>query len=265
MILPVDESVLRSIAFALVFVMMALLQWFFPKRRLECSIAARWFTNISIGVIAALCLRIFLPILAVGMAQLVDERGWGLLHIAPLPMWLKFIIAIVLLDMLIYWQHVASHKFRFLWAFHKVHHCDRDLDVTTGIRFHPVEIILSMAYKILCVMALGASPYAVITFELLLNACSLFNHTNLNIPARLEHFLRYFIVTPDMHRIHHSTISGETNSNYGFSMSFWDRLFLSYVEYPKFGHKNMCIGLSEYQGKGPTSLGWSMLLPFHKK
>jgi sterol desaturase/sphingolipid hydroxylase (fatty acid hydroxylase superfamily) len=168
---------------------------------------------------------------------------------------------IIILDMLIYWQHVAFHHIPALWALHKVHHADRDIDVTTGARFHPAEIVVSMVYKMALVVILGAPVIAVIIFELVLNGCAMFNHSNLKLPARLDRILRRVIVTPDMHRVHHSARVSETNSNYGFSLSIWDRLFGSYIAQPEQGHEGMTIGLEEYQTPGPASLLWSLCLP----
>ena len=177
-------------------------------------------------------------------------------------MWAELILAVIILDGVIYLQHVLSHRIPVLWAFHKVHHTDRDLDVTSALRFHPIEILFSMAYKIIWVIALGPSVAAVIIFEVLLNGSAMFNHANLRLPLWLDKALRSVIVTPDMHRVHHSVIESETNSNYGFCLSLWDRLFRTYTPQPREGHDGMSLGLNEHQDKGPNSLSWSLALPF---
>ena len=170
----------------------------------------------------------------------------------------------ILLDMLIYWQHVASHHVPLIWRFHKVHHTDRDIDVTTGFRFHPFEILFSMGYKMLCVWLLGAPVLAVLIFEILLNACAMFNHSNTYLPDGADRMLRRFLVTPDMHRVHHSVEVSETNSNYGFALSCWDRWFGSYVNQPRAGHDEMTVGLSAHQTNQTSALRWLLWLPFRR-
>ena len=202
------------------------------------------------------------PVLAVAMAEIAAARGWGLLNLVDLPLWLEFVIAVAVLDMLIYAQHVATHKTPILWRLHQVHHADRDIDVTTGARFHPVEIVLSMGYKLLCVIALGPSALAVFVFEVLLNASAMFNHANVRLPLSVDRVMRSVIVTPDMHRVHHSIVRNETDSNYGFFLSIWDRLFGTYIAQPRDGHDGMTIGLKEYQTPKPANLFWCLWLPF---
>ncbi|MDY7098154.1 MAG: sterol desaturase family protein, partial [Pseudomonadota bacterium] len=191
-------------------------------------------------------------------------RGWGLLNLVALPFWVEVLIAIVLLDFAVWAQHVASHKIPILWRFHKVHHADRDIDVTTGARFHPVEILLSMLYKLACVIVLGPAAVAVFLFEVILNASAMFNHSNVRLPARFDALLRSLIVTPDMHRVHHSAIQRETDSNYGFFLSLWDKVFGVHIAQPELGHDRMVIGLDEYQDDAPSSLRWSLAEPFRK-
>ena len=198
------------------------------------------------------------------MAEITTANGWGILSWIDWPFWLEVAVAAVLLDMAIYWQHVASHKIPVLWRVHRVHHADRDIDATTGIRFHPVEIVLSMLYKFVVIIALGAPALGVFIFEVLLNGSAMFNHANLKLPAWLDRVLRTLIVTPDMHRVHHSVIHHETDSNYGFNLSIWDRLFGSYIDQPEKGHDGMTIGLNDYQTDNPSRLDWSLLLPFRK-
>lgn len=259
------ESTIRLSVFIGVLAVMAFLEAVFPRRQRVQKRSARWTTNLGLIVIDTIALRLALPIVAMGMAVIAETRGWGLLNQVSWPLWVELIIAIAVLDMLIYWQHVASHHIPLLWRLHKVHHADRDIDVTTGIRFHPIEIILSMVYKIVCIVLLGPAVAAVFLFEVILNACAMFNHANVRLPLWLDQFIRVFLVTPDMHRVHHSTIVKETNSNYGFSLSIWDRLFGSYIAQPREGHDGMTIGLAEYQDKGPSSLLWTLIIPFRRK
>lgn len=259
------ETGIRLGIFAGVLALMALLEAAFPKKQRAQGRGSRWITNLSLIVIDSVALRLALPIFAIGVSVIAADKGWGLLNLLAWPAWIEIIIAIVLLDMLIYWQHVASHRLPLLWRLHKVHHADRDIDVTTGVRFHPIEIIFSMLYKMVCIVILGPAVMAVLLFEVLLNACALFNHANLRLPRWLDLTLRIFIVTPDMHRVHHSVIEKETNSNYGFSLSLWDRIFGSYIAQPKGGHDDMTIGLSEHQNERPASLLWVLALPFQKK
>ena len=257
-----NESAIRFGVFTIVLAGMAVLETLFPRKARLQNRKARWVTNLGLIVIDTIALRLALPIVAMGAASMADARGWGLFNLIALPVWAEILFAVVLLDMLIYWQHVASHHIPLLWRLHKVHHADRDMDVTTGVRFHPAEIVLSMIYKIICIFLIGPAVVAVFLFEILLNACAMFNHANVRLPLWLDRPLRLFIVTPDMHRVHHSVRERETNSNYGFSLSLWDRLFGSYIAEPKDGHDAMSIGLSDYQTAGPSGLLWTLSLPF---
>ncbi|MEM7281012.1 MAG: sterol desaturase family protein [Pseudomonadota bacterium] len=256
------ENIIRLTFFAGVLLLMALLETLFPRRGRTQRRRSRWSTNLALIVIDTMALRLLVPIVAMGMAAIAAEKGWGLFNLVSLPSWVEIAFAVIALDFLIYVQHVASHKIPLLWRLHQVHHADRDIDVTTGVRFHPVEIVLSMFYKVVCVLLLGPAVAAVFLFEVLLNACALFNHSNVRLPLRLDHLLRSFLVTPDMHRVHHSAVPTETNSNYGFSLSIWDRLFKTYVAQPRHGHDDMTIGLTEYQNPRPSQLVWSLVLPF---
>ncbi len=260
-----NGSMIRFGVFAGLLVLLAIAEAAFPRRRRTQPRAARWFTNISLIVIDTLLLRLALPIVALGMASMAQARGWGLFNALDWPVWLEIVLAVALLDMAIYWQHVATHKIPILWRLHKVHHVDRDLDVTSGFRFHPLEIIVSMLFKLALVAALGPALIAVFIFEVLLNAGSMFSHANLRLPLGLDRVLRWAIVTPDMHRIHHSTIERETNSNYGFSTSLWDRIFRSYRDDPAKGHDAMTIGLDDYQDERPSQLLPSLLMPFARR
>ena len=262
----IGETEIRLAAFAGIFVVMALLELLIPKRKLGHSKGHRWFTNLSIGGIDSLVVRlmalIVIPLSAVYSAIWAESAGWGLLNWLGLPYWLNFVIAVMVLDLAIYGQHVASHKIPMLWQLHRVHHADVDFDVTTAIRFHPIEIALSMLWKIVVVIALGAPALAVVVFEIILNGCAMFNHSNIDLPKPLDRLLRTLLVTPDFHRVHHSVIRRETNSNYGFNLSIWDKLFGTYRPQPEKGHLGMTIGLSSYQSEAPTGLIWSLKFPF---
>ncbi len=256
------ESVTRISLFVGVLVVMAILEAVMPRKERAQSRPGRWFTNLTLVVVDTAALRLALPLLAIGVATYASERGWGLLSMVEWPFWVEVVLSVIILDMMIYWQHVAAHHLPPLWALHKVHHADRDIDVTTGLRFHPLEILFSMVYKMLCVLVLGPPALGVFIFEVLLNACAMFNHANFKIPVGVDKILRLFLVTPDMHRVHHSAIMRETNSNYGFSISLWDRIFGSYIDQPEKGHDGMTIGLEEYQTEKPANLLWCLVVPF---
>lgn len=256
------EVILRIGAFVSVFAVMAVLEIYMPRRPLTRSKAKRWLTNIGIVMLNTALLRITFPLLAVGIAWMAQMRGWGLFNLTDEPVWLEFILAIIALDLAIYLQHVAAHKIPILWRLHQVHHADPDIDLTTGARFHPIEIVVSMIYKMLVVIALGASPWAVIVFEVILNALAMFNHANFALPVKIDAIVRRMFVTPDFHRVHHSTIRHETDSNYGFNLSIWDRAFGTYIPQPEKGHDNMDIGLKAYRDDAPTTLLWCLKQPF---
>ena len=263
---------LRLTAFIGIFVLMALLELAMPRREPRTGKASRWFTNLMIAGINSLVIRLMAmtaaPIAAFAAALWAQSQGWGLLNwlngSPSWPGWGEVIFAMIVLDLAIYGQHVASHKIPLLWRLHKVHHTDVDFDVTTAVRFHPVEIALSMLWKIIVVVALGASPAAVLLFEVTLNGCAMFNHANIRLPLGLDRVVRMFIVTPDMHRVHHSIYVQEFNTNYGFNLSVWDRLFSTYTDQPRDGHTKMTIGQKSYLTDDPTHLGWSLRLPFMK-
>ncbi|MGI9406466.1 MAG: sterol desaturase family protein [Hyphomicrobiaceae bacterium] len=263
------EGLIRFSVFAGIFLVMALLELAIPKRRTHEAKSRRWLTNIMIAGIGAAIIRLMallaVPLAALAAAIYAESRGWGLFNLIALPDWIELIAAVVILDFGIYLQHVASHKIPILWRLHKVHHSDVDFDVTTAIRFHPVEIALSMLYKIVLVFLLGPSAIAVVSFEIVLNGCAMFNHANVALPRWLDAILRQILVTPDMHRVHHSVIRQETDSNYGFNLSFWDRIFGTYKAQPEKGHSGMTIGLPQYQDPRPTGFVWSVLLPFRSK
>jgi sterol desaturase/sphingolipid hydroxylase (fatty acid hydroxylase superfamily) len=261
-----SETAVRLGVFLAVFAVMALLEWWRPKRPLSRARARRWPTNIGIVVIDSLVVRamaaLAVPLVAVGAAVYAQSMGWGLLHALHWPAWIEFVITLAALDFALWLQHLASHKVPMLWRLHRMHHADVDIDVTTAIRFHPIEIALSMLWKIIWVVALGAPPLAVVAFEILLNGMAMFNHANLALPPGLDRVLRAIVVTPDMHRVHHSIERREHDSNYGFNLSLWDRLFSTYVDQPELGHDKMTIGLKEFQSEAPTRLGWCLRLPF---
>ena len=259
-----DQSTTRFVIFIFVLVIMAIAEEVSPKRERVLSKKKRWITNFSLIAVNIIVLRLLGPVSALAAAEYALDKNWGLLALSPIPLhfFFEIILAVMLLDLAIYGQHVASHKFPILWRFHKVHHADRDIDVTTGLRFHPIEIGLSMVYKCLVILLIGPIVMAVILFEILLNASAMFNHANFSISKELDQSLRKLIVTPDMHRVHHSDIQQETDSNYGFFLSIWDRLFGTYIAQPSKGHTEMTIGLAEYQNEKPATLLWSISEPF---
>lgn len=257
-----NEPVLRLSAFLGIFVLMALWELFAPRRPQTVSKPGRWVNNIGIVVVDTLVLRILFPTLAVGVALWAESNNWGLLNFLGAPAWLAIPVAFLALDLLIYVQHVVMHKVPVLWRLHMMHHTDLDLDVTSGARFHPVEIILSMLIKMAFVLLLGAPAVAVLIFEVVLNATAMFNHSNVRLPLGLDRVLRLILVTPDMHRVHHSVIRGETDSNYGFNLPWWDRIFRTYRDQPAEGHDGMTIGLPDYRDPGRLTLPKLLALPF---
>ncbi|MFK5996998.1 MAG: sterol desaturase family protein [Rhodobacterales bacterium] len=262
-----NEVLIRLSVFLGVFALLALAEVLLPRRKRAIKRSARWFTNLSLIVIDSFTIRlmaIVMPVMAVGAAADAHAHGWGLLAMVSWPGWVEVVIAMLILDLVIWAQHLITHKIPILWRLHQVHHADTDMDVTTAIRFHPIEIALSMLLKIAVVYALGPTAFAVILFEILLNGSAMFNHANIRLPQKLDRIVRLLIVTPDMHRVHHSDIRHEHDSNYGFSLSIWDRMFGTYVAQPKKGHDAMTIGLS-WQDKRPLNLGWNLLLPFRNK
>ncbi|MEM8645328.1 MAG: sterol desaturase family protein [Pseudomonadota bacterium] len=260
-----NEGLIRLSVFAGVFAVMAILELSMPRKERTEPVSRRWFTNIGIVVVDKLALRLLFPILAVGVAGYATTQGWGLFALMDLPFWFEVLICAVLLDLAIYGQHVASHKIPILWRVHQMHHADRDIDVTTGARFHPVEIILSMLYKFAVIILLGAPALAVFIFEVLLNGSAMFNHANWRMPLWLDKIVRWVFVTPDMHRVHHSIRHRETDSNYGFNLSVWDRMFGTYIDQPRDGHDGMTIGLKPYQNSKPSNILWCLALPFKAK
>ena len=257
------EPGLRLSAFFAVLGVMAGWELLAPRRALSVPRRLRWPSNLGIVVLNSLALRLLFPAAAVGMALFAQANGWGLFHRLGLPWWAALAAGLLLLDLAIYLQHVLFHAVPALWRLHRVHHADLDIDVTTGARFHPVEIVLSMLLKFAAVAALGVPPEGVLLFEVLLNATSMFNHANVRLPERLDRPLRAFVVTPDMHRVHHSLERDETNSNFGFNLSLWDRLFGTYRAQPRAGHEKMQIGIPEFRERADcAALPGMLALPF---
>lgn len=256
------EPGVRLAAFSGVLVLMLAWELLAPRRALANPRIVRWGNNLGIVVLNTVLLRLVFPAAAVGVALLAESRGWGVLAMLELPGWLAVLIAVLLLDLAIWAQHVIFHAVPALWRLHRMHHTDTDFDVTTGLRFHPIEILLSMLIKAAVIIVLGAPAVAVLIFEVLLNATSMFNHGNVRLPARLDRVLRWVVVTPDMHRVHHSWHPEETNSNYGFNLPWWDRLFRTYRAQPRDGHEGMTIGINLFREPGDLRLDRLLLQPF---
>ena len=246
-----------------VFAVMALWEWLAPRRALTVSKALRWTSNLGIVFLNTLLLRLLFGAAAVGVAQFARDQAWGLFNYFDMAFALTVVIAVVALDFAIYLQHVMFHAVPALWRLHRMHHADLDFDVTTGARFHPIEIILSMLIKFAIIIVLGAPVLAVVVFEVLLNATSMFNHSNVRIPRALDRALRWFVVTPEMHRVHHSIEDDETNSNFGFNLPWWDRLCGTYRDQPRAGHEAMTIGIRTFRDVAQCeSLPRMLLMPF---
>ncbi len=256
------EAAIRIGFFLGVFALLALWELLSPRRRPIMGRGIRWFSNLGIVVIDTLLLRFTFPLVAVGMAVLAEEWGWGLFNRFDAPYWLSLVISFVVLDFVIYLQHVMFHAVPLFWRLHMVHHADLDFDVTTGLRFHPFEILLSMGIKLATVVVLGPPALAVLIFEVVLNATSMFNHSNVRIPLKLDRVLRWLVVTPDMHRVHHSVEVNESNSNFGFNLPWWDRLCGTYTDQPAAGHEGMTIGLTQFRDASLQRLHRLLALPF---
>ncbi|MDG4561552.1 MAG: sterol desaturase family protein [Candidatus Competibacter sp.] len=257
-----NEPIIRLACFFAVLLAMMLWERRKPRRALSLPRARRWPANLGIIVVDSIVLRLVFPVLAVGAAELAAARGWGLFHGLNAPFWLALPASLLILDLAIYTQHVVFHKVAVLWRLHRMHHTDLDFDVTTALRFHPLEIVLSMLIKLAVVLILGAPPVAVMLFEVILNATAMFNHGNVGLPRRLDRVLRWILVTPDMHRIHHSIRPEETDSNFGFNLPWWDRLFGTYRDQPRDGHTGMRIGLEYFRDRRAIGLYALLLQPF---
>ena len=256
------EPVIRLSAFLGIFVVMALWETLAPRRKRLFSRLARWPHNIGIVVLNTVVLRLLFPTAAIGVALAAEANGWGLFNTFALPSLLVLVLSVVIMDFAIYLQHVLVHAVPALWRLHRMHHTDLDYDVTTGARFHPVEIVISMGLKLMVVGALGAPALAVLIFEVILNATAMFNHANVHLPEGLDRWLRLIVVTPDMHRVHHSVIPKETNSNFGFNLPWWDRLFGTYIPQPRAGHEGMTIGIEQFREGRDQRLDRMLIQPF---
>jgi sterol desaturase/sphingolipid hydroxylase (fatty acid hydroxylase superfamily) len=257
-----DEPGVRLVAFAGIFALMAAWEMLAPRRDQKLGRSTRWPSNIGIVVLDTVLVRLVFPTTAVGLALIAEAREWGLFHALDLPAWASVVLAVAALDFAIYLQHVLFHAVPALWRLHRMHHADLDIDVTTGARFHPIEILLSMGIKLGVVAALGTPAIAVLAFEVLLNATSMFNHSNVRMPILLDRVLRWIVVTPDMHRVHHSIVARETNSNFGFNLPWWDRLFGTYRDQPAAGHEAMTIGIEQFRDAAEQRLGRMLTQPF---
>jgi sterol desaturase/sphingolipid hydroxylase (fatty acid hydroxylase superfamily) len=257
------EAAIRLVFFIGILVAMGLWETVSPRRSLKVSRAYRWFNNLSLVVLNTLLLRLVFPTATIGMALLASERGWGILSLLEWSLPVSVVFSVIVLDFMIWLQHVTVHAIPLLWRLHRVHHADPDFDTTTGLRFHPLEILLSMVIKFIVIIALGPPVVAVIIFEVVLNGMAMFNHGNVSLPPALDRVLRWLFVTPDMHRVHHSVEDDETNSNFGFNLSLWDRLFGTYKAQPRQGHDNMQIGIAGFESKQEVSnLTGMLVLPF---
>jgi sterol desaturase/sphingolipid hydroxylase (fatty acid hydroxylase superfamily) len=261
-VLLASEPLIRLFAFAGIFAAMAAWEVLAPRREQKLARGTRWPGNVGIVVLDAALVRLVFPTTAVGLALIAEARGWGLLHALGLPIWAGVPLAVAALDLAIYLQHVLFHAVPALWRLHRMHHADLEFDVTTGTRFHPVEILLSMGIKLGVIAALGTPAVAVLLFEVLLNATSMFNHSNVRMPTRLDRVLRWMVVTPDMHRVHHSILARETNSNFGFNLPWWDRLFGTYRDQPAAGHLGMTIGIEQFRDPAEQRLDRMLTQPF---
>lgn len=259
------EHIIRAGVFIAVLLIFSSLEYFFPLAKRKCQRTKQWGINLTLVVISSMSVRLCFPLLAVGAAQYADSHTVGLFNFITLPSFITVILTLLLFDLLIYCQHVLFHKVPIFWSLHKVHHTEISLDVTTAVRFHPIEIILSMLVKIAFVLLMGIPVLTVILFEILLNSLALFNHSNLKLPMKLEKSLRKIIITPEVHWIHHSQLIKETDSNYGFNLIVWDKLFSTYTEKPTFNYPEMQQGLAEFSAEAPLSLYKLLLLPFKKR
>jgi sterol desaturase/sphingolipid hydroxylase (fatty acid hydroxylase superfamily) len=260
------EPQIRMGFFVGVFALVALWELAAPRRVLKLSRQQRWAANLGIVLLNTVIVRVAFPAAAVGMAALSVDKGWGLLNNFDVPFWLAVPLAVVAMDFVIWLQHVMVHAVPALWRLHRVHHADLDYDLTTGARFHPIEIVLSMGIKFATITLLGAPVLAVVVFEVLLSACAMFNHGNIRLPERVDRALRWFLVTPDMHRVHHSVEDDESNSNFGFNLTWWDRLFGTYREQARAGQLGMTIGIHDHTDPHEVArLPGMLLLPFKGK
>jgi sterol desaturase/sphingolipid hydroxylase (fatty acid hydroxylase superfamily) len=256
------EAFIRLAFFIGILLVIGLFEILVPRRGLTTSKANRWFGNLGIVVISTFAVRIVFPITAVQLAVWANQKGWGIFNATDLSYGLVVVLSIIILDFIIYLQHVMFHAVPILWRLHMMHHADLDYDLTTGIRFHPIEILISMVIKFSAIVLLGAPALAVILFEIILNATAMFNHGNFYLPLGLDRVLRWFVVTPDMHRVHHSVFPSETNKNFGFNLPWWDRIMGTYKAQPRLGHEGMTIGLNQFRDPSKLNLLGMLILPF---
>jgi sterol desaturase/sphingolipid hydroxylase (fatty acid hydroxylase superfamily) len=259
--LLLNEPVIRLSVFLGILTGMVIWELAAPRRRLEVPRVIRWTNNLALVVVDTIILRLSFPILAVGLAVMAEDRGWGLFNNIDAPFWVAVVVSMLLLDLAIYLQHVMFHAVPGLWRLHRMHHADLDFDSTTGLRFHPGEILIWMGTKLAVVAALGPPAVAVLLFEVILNATALFNHANIYLPRPFDRVLRLFVVTPDMHRVHHSTDPHETNANYGFNLPWWDRLLGTYIAQPAKGHEGMEIGIEQFRRRRDLWLDRMLIQP----
>jgi sterol desaturase/sphingolipid hydroxylase (fatty acid hydroxylase superfamily) len=256
------EPLIRLAVFGGIFIVMAVWELLAPRRPQAVARNWRWPNNLGVVAVDVLLVRVLLPITAVGLALIAEAHGIGLFNMIALPTWASIVLSVMLLDLAIYLQHVLFHAVPALWRLHRMHHADLEFDLTTGLRFHPIEILLSTGIKLVVVAALGTPAAAVLIFEVLLNATSMFNHSNIRVPAQIDRILRWFVVTPDMHRVHHSILRRETNSNFGFNLPWWDRLLGTYRAQPAAGHDAMTIGIEQFREPRELALDRMLLQPF---
>jgi sterol desaturase/sphingolipid hydroxylase (fatty acid hydroxylase superfamily) len=261
---PSVEIAVRVGGSAVVFAIMALWEWFAPRRHLTAGRRPRWPGNLGILAVDIITVRLLVPTAAFGVALVAAAHGWGLFKLLALPAWAALPLGAIALDLVIYGQHVVFHHVPALWRLHRMHHADLDIDVTTGVRFHPLEILLSLAIKMAAVAALGVPALAVLIFEVLLNATSMFNHSNVALPPRLDRLARWIVVTPQMHQVHHSIERAETDSNFGFNLPWWDRLFGTYRAKPAAGEQGMTIGLPIFRDVAELRIVRLLTQPFRK-
>ncbi|MCG9699788.1 sterol desaturase family protein [Vibrio natriegens] len=257
-----DPAWIRLGCFVGVLLLCTLWENVLPRKVLTVSRAFRWVNNLSLVALNSVVIALVMPIAAFQAAFIASEHQWGLFQLLSLPDWLNVLLSIILLDFIIYVQHVIFHRVPVLWKLHRMHHADLDIDVTTGARFHPIEILISMVIKIGAVFMLGVSPIAIVMFEIILNASAMFNHSNAKLALPVDAWLRKAIVTPDMHRVHHSVIPRETHSNFGFFLSVWDRMFSTYRAQPELGHEHVVIGLPDIRDKQEQRLDKLLTQPF---
>ncbi|MFZ5765597.1 MAG: sterol desaturase family protein [Thermodesulfobacteriota bacterium] len=257
-----NEAQIRLVFFFGILGVVGLLELVTPRRQLTTSKPIRWVSNLGVVAIDTLVVRLTFPIIGVQVALAAQQNNWGLLNTITLPPWLEVVVGVLALDLVVYLQHLMFHSVPLLWRLHMMHHADMDIDVTTGLRFHPIEIMISMVIKMTVIAALGPSVLTVILFEIILNGAAMFNHGNFRLPLLLDRYLRLVIVTPDMHRVHHSVTIRETNSNFGFNFPWWDRIFGTYRAQPVMGHDGMTIGLAQFRDPKKNNLLFMLVLPF---